>query len=213
VSIFFRPPFPSRAALSFPRRPPDAPPMAPKRKPATEGGGAMEMKVVLVGAVGVGKTSTVTRFTKNTFMEYCEATIGASYMAKDLEVDGQRVRFSIWDTAGQEQYHSLVPMYFRQAAAVILVYDITKKPTFQEAKEWVQEIRKNAPADVLIALAGNKCDLEGSRQVPAADAEEFAASIGGFHIETGRVTKIEIPALETMFHLLDCVKFGCLKTS
>lgn len=158
--------------------------MAPKRKPATEGGGAMEMKVVLVGAVGVGKTSTVTRFTKNTFMEYCEATIGASYMAKDLEVDGQRVRFSIWDTAGQEQYHSLVPMYFRQAAAVILVYDITKKPTFQEAKEWVQEIRKNAPADVLIALAGNKCDLEGSRQVPATDAEEFAASIVGFHIET-----------------------------
>eukprot|EP00667_Euglena_gracilis_P021211 EG_transcript_23166 len=163
------------------------------KKPAAAN--AIELKVVLVGAKAVGKTSTVIRFTKNTFSEYLESTIGASYMAKDMEVDGHRLRFSIWDTAGQEQYHSLVPMYFRQSAAVILVYDVTKTATFLEAKEWVQEIRRNAPPDVQIAVAGNKCDLDAQRQVPASDAEEFAAAIHAFHVETSAKTSRGITEL------------------
>eukprot|EP01006_Ploeotia_vitrea_P024049 TRINITY_DN56764_c0_g1_i1.p1 TRINITY_DN56764_c0_g1~~TRINITY_DN56764_c0_g1_i1.p1 ORF type:complete len:256 (+),score=11.26 TRINITY_DN56764_c0_g1_i1:84-770(+) len=162
-----------------------AKPAARSGKPRAPG---QEMKVVLVGAIAVGKTSTVHRFTKNTFHDYLDTTIGSSYMSKEVEIDGQRIKFSVWDTAGQEQYHSLVPMYFRQAAAVLLVFDITKKHSFEEAQEWVHEIKKSAPEDVIIALAGNKCDLEEEREVQQDEADDFSNELGAFYMETSAKT-------------------------
>lgn len=88
---------------------------------------AKEVKVVLLGDSGVGKSSLVLRFVVNDFKPYSEATIGASFFSKLVVTNNTPLKFQIWDTAGQEKYHSLAPMYYRGAAAAILVYDITNK--------------------------------------------------------------------------------------
>ena len=134
------------------------------------GSRAIEMKVVMVGDIGVGKTSVAARFIRNQFKENGQSTIGASYMWKECLVKDQKLKFAVWDTAGQEQYHSLVPMYFRSAAAVVLVFDVTNPKTLESAITWEEQIRTNAPANVIVALVGNKCDLS-ERAVSEEDIE------------------------------------------
>ena len=95
-----------------------------------------------------------------------------------------KVQFNIWDTAGQEKYASLAPMYYRGAAASILVYDITNRASFQVLKAWAEEFRSCGPPDIVIAVCGNKLDLEEARQVPLQEANAFASGIGAFCIET-----------------------------
>ena len=124
-----------------------------------------------------------------------QSTIGASYLSKQIMVDGRDVRFQIWDTAGQEKYHSLAPMYYRGAAAAIVVYDITSRGSFQTLKTWVQELRSFGPVDILVAVAGNKLDLAEHRAVPQEEAEAYAEEIGGLYIETSALTATNVNAL------------------
>jgi len=86
-------------------------------------------------------------------------------MSKILVVQGKQIKFQIWDTAGQEKYHSLAPMYYRGAAAAIIVYDITRPNTFKTLKNWVEELRNQGPKDIAIAIAGNKADLQNLRVI------------------------------------------------
>jgi Ras-related protein Rab-22 len=124
---------------------------------------AREVKVVLLGDTGVGKSSLVLRFVTNTFDKYSESTIGASFMSKLIMVDGTPIKYQIWDTAGQEKYHSLAPMYYRGAAAAIIVYDITRASSFGTLKAWVRELQQLGPENIVIAVCGNKSDLEDKR--------------------------------------------------
>jgi small GTP-binding protein len=89
-------------------------------------------------------------------------------------VDGNTLKFEIWDTAGQERYHSLAPMYYRGANAALIVYDITSMDSFERAKKWVLELQKQAPPDIVLALVGNKNDLETQRQVNQEDVQAYA---------------------------------------
>ncbi|OAY81004.1 Ras-related protein RABF2b [Ananas comosus] len=98
-------------------------------------------KLVLLGDVGTGKSSLVLRFVKGQFVEFQESTIGAAFFSQTLAVNDETVKFEIWDTAGQERYHSLAPMYYRGAAAAVVVYDITNAASFTRAKKWVQELQ------------------------------------------------------------------------
>ncbi|KAG2373966.1 hypothetical protein C9374_011631 [Naegleria lovaniensis] len=150
----------------------------------TLSGKTHEMKVVLVGSVGVGKTSTVMRFVKDNFQEYIETTIGASYLSKVLNINDTQIKFNVWDTAGQEQYKSLVPLYFRKANAVIIVYDITRQKTFDDAKNWYKELIPHSPEDVIIAITGNKSDLDNLREIERIQGEKYANSIGAIFNET-----------------------------
>lgn len=84
-------------------------------------------------------------------------------MSKMITVNSKPLKFQIWDTAGQEKYHSLAPMYYRGAAAAIIVYDITRANTFKTLKNWVEELQSKGPKDIAIAIAGNKADLEEQR--------------------------------------------------
>jgi len=145
---------------------------------------AREVKVVLLGDTGVGKSSLVLRFVTNNFRPYSESTIGASFMSKMIMVDDTPIKYQIWDTAGQEKYHSLAPMYYRGAAAAIVVYDITRKQSLATLKNWVKELKQLGPDDIVIAIAGNKSDLEGKREVPATQAKAYADEIGALFIET-----------------------------
>lgn len=87
-------------------------------------------------------------------------------------------------TAGQEKFHSLVPLYFRKAAAVLVVYDITRQKTYEDAKAWVKELKTQAPENVIIALAGNKLDLADLRDVETEEARQYANEIGAIFRET-----------------------------
>lgn len=143
-----------------------------------------EVKVVLLGDTGVGKSSLVLRFVTNNFKPYSESTIGASFMSKMITVSSKPIKFQIWDTAGQEKYHSLAPMYYRGAAAAIVVYDITRATTFRTLKNWVDELRSKGPKDIAIAIAGNKADLEHQREVDKGMASSYAEEIGAMYLET-----------------------------
>ncbi|KHG02782.1 Ras-related RABF2b -like protein [Gossypium arboreum] len=111
---------------------------------ATTGNKNINAKLVLLGDVGAGKSSLVLRFVKGQFVEFQESTIGAAFFSQTLAVNDATVKFEIWDTAGQERYHSLAPMYYRGAAAAIIVYDMTNQASFERAKNWVQELQAQA---------------------------------------------------------------------
>merc|ERR1719389_755344 len=128
-------------------------------------------KLVLLGDASVGKSCLVVRFAKGEFYEYQEPTIGAAFMTQTVNLSDAVVKFEIWDTAGQERYKSLAPMYYRGAAAAVIAYDITSKESFEAAKSWVAELQNT---DTLIALAGNKADLDASRLIEYETAQAYA---------------------------------------
>jgi Ras-related protein Rab-5C len=147
---------------------------------------------VLLGDVGTGKSSLVLRFVKGQFVEFQESTIGAAFFSQTLAVNDETVKFEIWDTAGQERYHSLAPMYYRGAAAAIVVYDITNAASFTRAKKWVQELQAQGNPNTIMALAGNKADMVEARQVPAEEAKTYAQENGLFFMETSAKTAINV---------------------
>lgn len=101
-----------------------------------------------------------------------------------MALDNATVKFEIWDTAGQERYRSLAPMYYRGAAAAIVVYDITNKESFNGAKSWVKELQRRGDPNVIIALAGNKADLQNKRRVETEEAKQYSEENGILHMET-----------------------------
>lgn len=148
------------------------------------GGRLQQFKLVLLGESAVGKSSLVLRFVKGQFHEYQESTIGAAFLTQTVCLDDTTVKFEIWDTAGQERYHSLAPMYYRGAQAAIVVYDITNPDTFERAKTWVKELQRQARADIVIALAGNKSDLANRRMVEYEEASNYAEENSLLFMET-----------------------------
>lgn len=143
-----------------------------------------QFKLVLLGDSAVGKSSLVLRFVRGQFFEYQESTIGAAFLTQTVALSDTTVKFEIWDTAGQERYHSLAPMYYRGAAAAIVVYDITNRDTFSRAKNWVKELQRQGNPHIVIALAGNKADLASKRKVEPEEAEAYASESGIFFMET-----------------------------
>ncbi|KAG1348071.1 ras-related protein Rab5A [Cocos nucifera] len=159
---------------------------------ATAGNQIKNAKLVLLGDAGTGKSSLVLRFVKGQFLEFQESTIGAAFFSKTLAVNDETVKFEIWDTAGQERYHSLAPMYYRGAAAAVIVYDITNSATFIRAKKWVQELQAQGNPSTIMALAGNKADLLEARQVSAEEAQTYAQENELFFMETSAKTAINV---------------------
>lgn len=101
-----------------------------------------------------------------------------------LVTEGIPHKLQIWDTAGQEKYHSLAPLYYRGAAAAIIVYDITNQQSFNTLKDWVTELQSQAPRDMVLVIAGNKCDLQSSREVETSTAQRYAEEMGAAFFET-----------------------------
>nr|XP_029116090.1 ras-related protein RHN1 isoform X1 [Elaeis guineensis] len=147
-------------------------------------------KLVLLGDMGAGKSSLVLRFVKGQFLEFQESTIGAAFFSQTLALNDATVKLEIWDTAGQERYHSLAPMYYRGAAAAVIVYDITSMESFERARKWVQELQKQGNSNMVTALAGNKADLEDKRKVTAEEGRTYAEENGLFFMETSAKTAI-----------------------
>merc|ERR1712100_351264 len=152
-------------------------------------------KLVLLGNTAVGKSCLVVRFVRDEFFEFQEPTIGAAFLTQTLNLGDVSVKFEIWDTAGQERYRSLAPMYYRGAAAAIVVYDITNPDSFAGAKSWVKELQRRGDPNCIIALAGNKADLESRRKVEFEEANAYAEENGILHLETSAKNANNVKAL------------------
>jgi small GTP-binding protein len=116
-------------------------------------------------------------------------------LTQTVALDDATVKFEIWDTAGQERYRSLAPMYYRGASAAIVVYDITNPDSFAGAKSWVKELQRRGDPNVVIALAGNKADLEGRRKVEFEEAAAYANENNLLHLETSAKNSNNVKAL------------------
>ena len=145
-----------------------------------------ENKVVIVGESGVGKTCILDQYINKNFIKGKPPTLAAQFCRKNFNFpDGKSITLDIWDTAGQEKYRSLNRIYYKNAKAAIIVYDITDTKSFNEAKNyWCDQIIQNCDNDVVIAIAANKCDLYEERKILDEDGEELAKSIGAFFSST-----------------------------
>lgn len=148
----------------------------------------LRVKMVLLGSSGVGKSSLATRFVKGEFKD-CQPTVGCAYHTHVVSVNGASLRFEIWDTAGQEKYHSVTPLYYRGAHAALLVYDISKKESFTRAQLWLKELEKQTiPDSTVVWLVGNKADLAQHRQVSAQEGLSLAEDRGLGFMETSALS-------------------------
>ena len=158
----------------------------------------LSCKIVLLGESGVGKTCIISRYINQVFEGNTISTNGASYAAKTLHFDDydKSLKVEIWDTAGQEQYRSLTKIFYKDATAAILVYDITRKKSFDEIKNyWYKQLLDCAPSDIVVGLAGNKADLFDREQVSEEEAKEFAKEIKAIFRPTSAMTAIGIDEL------------------
>jgi Ras-related protein Rab-11A len=137
-------------------------------------------KLVLVGDSGVGKTCLISRFISGSFDKEEQTTNGASYASKLIEYPNlnKNLVLDIWDTAGQEKFRSLTKFFYKDALMVIMVYDITRRESFDNLKNyWYEEMKDNTEPNIVLAIAGNKCDLYEKEAVPEKEARDFATSI------------------------------------
>ena len=154
-------------------------------------------KIIFLGDQYVGKSSILNRFYQDKFEEDYQATIGLDFHSKNVEIKGSTVRLLLYDTAGQEKFKSLIPMYIRDANIIIVVYDITNKDSFIHTEHWVNETKDLKREDAIFVLVGNKIDLEEKRAVSNKEGEEFAAQKAFLFHEVSAKTGEEIQELFT----------------
>ena len=149
-----------------------------------------EIKLAFIGQSTVGKTSLITQYTKKTFADIYLSTIGADQIIKELKLDnGLNVKLNIWDTAGQERFRSVNAIFLKGAQIVIMVYDITKRDTFDEIKNyWYNNIKNIIGKDTIIGIAGNKSDLYENEQVTKEEGQQYAQEIKAIFKETTATT-------------------------
>eukprot|EP00929_Paragymnodinium_shiwhaense_P038157 TRINITY_DN20214_c0_g1_i1.p1 TRINITY_DN20214_c0_g1~~TRINITY_DN20214_c0_g1_i1.p1 ORF type:complete len:241 (+),score=52.47 TRINITY_DN20214_c0_g1_i1:231-953(+) len=138
------------------------------------------LKIVILGEGRVGKTSLLRRYVSRTFDDREASTQSAAYLERSLNLKGRQVNLSLWDTAGQERFHSLAPIYYRDALGALLVYDVTDVESFRRVAKWVEELQSQGN-NCALAVVGNKADLRQQVRVSPADAEAYAKSIGAWH--------------------------------
>ncbi|XP_052724950.1 ras-related protein RABA3 isoform X2 [Vigna angularis] len=143
-------------------------------------------KVVVIGDSAVGKTQILSRFAKNEFCLDSKSTIGVEFQTKTVTINAKLIKAQIWDTAGQER--AVTSAYYRGALGAMLVYDITKRQSFDHVARWLEELRAHADSSIVIMLVGNKADLVEQRMVPTEDAVEFAEDQGLFFSETSALS-------------------------
>ena len=161
----------------------------------------MLFKIVLIGDSFVGKTNILNKYLKNTFNPDSKATVGVEFGSKSFNINDKTIKAQIWDTAGQERYHSITKAYYKGAKGAFLVYDITRKETFDSIDKWIPELQVNGSKDISILLIGNKNDLEDKRKVTQDEAEQKAKNFKVGFMETSAKSGDNLDkAFETLVH-------------
>ena len=151
------------------------------------------LKILLVGDSGTGKTSILLSFTSDSFAEKDKPTIGVDLKVKMLTYQQKKLKLTIWDTAGQERFRTLTSAYYRGAHAILLVYDVTSRKSFENIKEWLSEVNDYCTSDdVIKMLVGNKIDKSESRLVQKMEAMEFARANNMLFVETSAKTSVGV---------------------
>ena len=145
-------------------------------------------KIILVGDTSVGKTNIINKYIKNEFREDFYATIGVEFSHKKFVVENRKIKAQIWDTAGQERYKAITRAYYKGAKGAFIVYDITRKETFDDVDKWRNELISSCNQEITVMLIGNKCDLEDQRQISKEQGEEKAKSFGFSFLETSALS-------------------------
>ena len=153
------------------------------------------LKYIIIGDAAVGKSNLLLRFSQDDFKSEYQLTIGVEFGAKNLDIDNKKYRLQIWDTAGQERFKTITTSYYKGAHAILVVFDITDRDSFDHVRNWMADIDKFAKEGVLRILVGNKCDLAHERQVNAEEAKEIANKYGIKYIETSAKDTINIDDL------------------
>lgn len=152
----------------------------------------MNIKLLLIGDSGVGKTCLMLQYAENTFSTTFITTVGIDYKYKWLNIDNKRIRLELWDTAGQERFKAITTSYLRGAQGILLVYDVTDKKSFQHVNTWMSQIKDYADLDVDLILIGNKCDLADDRQVTVEEGRQLAAQYGIHFHETSAKNNVDV---------------------
>jgi len=142
------------------------------------------LKVIVVGDSSVGKSCLLLQFVDKRFRDNHEVTVGVEFGCRIVEFQGLCFKMHVWDTAGQESFRSITRSYYRTAAVALLVFDITKRHTFEHLREWIVEVLCHAASGAVLAVVANKIDLEVSRQVSRQEGEALAAEVGALYFET-----------------------------
>ncbi|CAD8155594.1 unnamed protein product [Paramecium octaurelia] len=136
-----------------------------------------EIKITFLGNSGVGKSSIVKRYCFDQFDQNNQSNLGADCAQKEMEFQNNKIKLQIWDTAGQEKFRSLVPLFLRNAHVAIIVYDITQKSSFTQLKEWVSSLEQICPKNNFFVLVGNKCDLIDQEEVTYDEAKQYSYNL------------------------------------
>ena len=134
----------------------------------------LKFKLIVVGDQSTGKSCILNRFANEIFEENYQATIGLDFQSKTVNIKGHDIRLVLYDTAGQEKFRSLIPMYIREAQIILLVYDVTNKESFDSIPKWFSEVLDVKNDEAVFALIGNKIDLIDNRQVTYEEGKRLA---------------------------------------
>jgi len=154
-------------------------------------------KYIIIGDSSVGKSCLLLQFADKRFKADHDTTIGVEFGSKNIQIKDKTIKMQIWDTAGQESFRSITRSYYRGSIGALLVYDVTRRETFEGLTKWLEETRNYANDKTLIILIGNKTDLADKREVSTEEGEKFAKQNGIFFMETSAKTAFNV---ETAFH-------------
>ena len=146
------------------------------------------LKYIVIGDSSVGKSNILLRYTHNQFNEEYQSTIGVEFGAKNIKINNKIYRIQIWDTAGQENFRSITRAYYKNSVCALVVYDITKRESFENVQSWIQDCRNQSPKTIIMVLVGNKNDLENERDVSFDEGEQFAKNNNMIFYETSAKT-------------------------
>ncbi|BFG19950.1 hypothetical protein CerSpe_062240 [Prunus speciosa] len=149
-------------------------------------------KLLLIGDSSVGKSCLLLRFADDSYVDSYISTIGVDFKIRTVELDGKTVKLQIWDTAGQERFRTITSSYYRGAHGIIIVYDVTEMESFNNVKQWLNEIDRYASDSVCKLLVGNKCDLVENKVVDTQTAKAFADELGIPFLETSAKDSINV---------------------
>ena len=156
----------------------------------------LTIKLLLIGNAFVGKTLIVQKFIDNTFSKTTLSTIGVDLQSKIIDINGKKVKYLIWDTAGEDRMKTMTYSYYRGCHAILIVYDVTEQKSFQNVTTWVECVDKFAKSNVLRILVGNKNDLEDKRVISTEEGKKLAESNG---LKFYEISALKITGLYEMF--------------
>ena len=158
-------------------------------------------KILLIGDLGVGKSCVILRYVEGDFPGNIMSSIGVDFKTKQIDLDDRLIKLQIWDTAGHEKFRTITTSYYKSAHAIIILYDITQKASFDHIRNWLTEIDKFGKQGVLKVIVGNKLDMENNRKITKEAAENLALKYG---IKLWEVSAKDNTNIEEMF--LDTIK-------